>query len=187
VIQIFALKTKLRAIALKKKQGGGKNSPWPPRTKLGFFQPTRQKRVFSLPPQTQNSLFSPLGHVCFLVPPQTVLSNPVFPAKFYPLWDSFLSILPPPRTAFFSHFTRLGQLFSPILPPRTIYFDNFTPLRHFSENVTPFEHLFLRPPRTKICSFLPPGQKQIIFSTPPRTGWFDPLVQKGHFLPLPVF
>jgi len=120
-----------RAIPLKKQEGWGK-SPWPPRTKLGFFSPPGPKRVFSLPPLGHKTgFFTPLGHVFFFWPPPDSFvqfyplrqfSPPIFPPS-----DSFLSILPP-WTAFFTHFTRLVQLF---LLPRTVCFSaTFHPLLH---------------------------------------------------------
>jgi len=56
-------------------------------------------------------------------------------------------------------------------PHRTRFFlvtppDSFTPLRHFPKMLPPRTLFLETPPRTKICSFLPPGQKQG-FSVPP--------------------
>jgi len=101
--------------------------------------------------------------------------NPLAKNRYFPY---------PPRT---QNRIFLSDIFLSILPPSDSFFNDCSPLGHFFNNFTPLGHFFFRPPSDKKCSFLPPRSKTRIFSTPPRTWRFDPLGQKGHFLPHPFF
>jgi len=128
-----------------------------PRTKTGIFRDPSDTKEDFLPPRTR----------FFLLTPLTVLSNftpsDSFSRRFTPL-RLFGCQFYPRQTAFFTHFTPLGQFF----------FDNFAPLRHFLMILPPI--LVVLPPLAKNKDFpYPPGQGDLI----PRT--------KRRFPPPPVF
>jgi len=119
----------LWAIPLKNRRGEG-NSPWPPRTKLGFFNPLDKKKL-----EHKTGFFIPLGHVFSCNPPGQFcpILNPSdsFSRQFYPARTIFCQ--------FYPLFTPLGQFILTILPPSDIFPKIVPPLDTFSWD----------PPRTK--------------------------------------
>jgi len=75
----------LRAIPLKKQEGGEEILRDPLRTKLGFFNPLDKNGYFPYPPRTQKRIFLPPRTYFFLVTPRI---------HFTPLGQLFSTILP---------------------------------------------------------------------------------------------
>jgi len=102
---INVVTTDVRATPLKRHGRGGGKSPWPPRTKLGFFQPLAKNGYFPYPPSdTKQDFFTLLGHVFFLGPTDSFV-------QFYPPQDKNLQFFTPwSKTMIFSTPLRQGDL-----------------------------------------------------------------------------
>jgi len=83
----------------------------------------------------------------------------------------------------------LGQnwdFFTPLGPPSDPKQDFFNPPQTFFRQFYPPRTPFLETPLIQKIAVLYPQDKNKDFQYPPRTGRFDPLEQKGHFLPPPL-
>jgi len=166
----------VRAIPLKRLEGGEEIFRDLPGQNVNLFTPWTKTGIFLTPSDTKQDLYPPRTYLFLLSPRQFCSILPPsdsFPANFAPLGQFFCQFYPP-RTAFSNYFTPLGHFILTILLPSDIFFDDFTPLGQF----------FLRPPD---ILFFTSSDKNKDFPYPPGQGNLTPWKKRRFPPPPPAF